>query len=876
MKNTWAKGILTALVVSVLMAVFCFSAFAGDGTTEGNAVTSESELLAAIAAITDDTPTTIYVDGEFTVSSTIIFGDGVDVKLNVTLKGAGEDGALVKAVITKQVNTMFTVKAGSTLTFENITCDAQACTYSEGAWSRPYLEGSTSTRRYCRVLYIHGGATANLNAGTTFMHGMRSDGTGACILAEGALNMYEGAVITENYGTGAGGAAVYVGTSNGSFNMYGGEISYSLSSGSYGGGGVCCYHGVFNMHDGKISNNMASSGSAGGGGVCVVADNGRVATFNMYGGEISDNSANGNGYGGGGVYVNRATFNMYDGTIKNNTTPNSSGAGIRLRDANNKNTAVFNMYGGSITGNTTPKTSGAIHASSAGFINIYDGEISYNSADSYGGAISAEGGSLTIKGGKFFGNNGKRDGASTSYAGGLICASGSTTKVIIENGTKEVDGEPVTTVPEFYENEGKWGAVLWLNTSTTPTVEIKGGYFHDNTARADGSVIYTCGTAVNITGGRFEDNVAAGNGAIVVTNNAVVTFSGDASVTGNKGNGGETDSNVYLVIKGENSVVTLADSFTGTIGASAVAGGTVALEKADSAIFATGTTGNVTSDAGYTVTREGGKTVITGGATKQVAIVDKTGVIVAQYPVLDYTGFILPAVDGGDRGQLIGYEVGEDKVLAGASFAFAPDQEEGTFMSIPATFVKIETLQGASIRIDGTYATGLRIITKINDSLIGDAVVVPGAIVGTAVVESSLLKENANDSTIKAVSIPECTYKGSSYFTGDNEALLAGYNKAYSVAVNMASSYFATNFYFRGFVDVTWGEETMTFYADFDYDTSYANARDVAAQFCEYLKGNATWKPEHETFEGIGKDQYKTLCEIAGMTFNGTNWESTL
>ena len=34
MKNSWTKGILTALVVSVLMAVFCFSAFAATGAQD--------------------------------------------------------------------------------------------------------------------------------------------------------------------------------------------------------------------------------------------------------------------------------------------------------------------------------------------------------------------------------------------------------------------------------------------------------------------------------------------------------------------------------------------------------------------------------------------------------------------------------------------------------------------------------------------------------------------------------------------------------------------------------------------------------------------------------------------------------------------------
>ena len=106
------------------------------------------------------------------------------------------------------------------------------------------------------------------------------------------------------------------------------------------GRGVLVSNGTFNMYGGEISGNKVSSN----GGAVYSLD-----TFNMYGGSITGNTAD---YYGGGVVVYGGTFNMFDGTISGNKVTNATmkehgGGGVWVHTG-----GTFCMKGGSITGNT--------------------------------------------------------------------------------------------------------------------------------------------------------------------------------------------------------------------------------------------------------------------------------------------------------------------------------------------------------------------------------------------------------------------------------------------------------------------------------------------------------------------------------------------
>lgn len=168
------------------------------------------------------------------------------------------------------------------------------------------------------------------------------------------------------------GRGVVVG--GGTFNMYGGNITGNVGTGSGNGGGVLVSYGKFNMYDGEITNN--SCGSSGGG---VYVDRG---TFNMSGGEISSNTS---GESGGGIELSSSTFTMTGGRISQNKAENGyygggidvsygstftmdggnitaneswKGGGVYVGEETSYGKNTFNMNGGTITGNTATTNTG--------------------------------------------------------------------------------------------------------------------------------------------------------------------------------------------------------------------------------------------------------------------------------------------------------------------------------------------------------------------------------------------------------------------------------------------------------------------------------------------------------------------------------------
>jgi len=136
------------------------------------------------------------------------------------------------------------------------------------------------------------------------------------------------------------------------------------------------------MNDGaKITGNTFSSSyyDSGGGGVC------NDGYFTMNGGEISGNTITSTSNGlGGGVYNHRGSFTMNDGKITGNTASSSSssysgfGGGVCSG-------FVF-LYGGEISGNTAPY-GGGIYINMSFTVTMCGGTISGNNANYYGGGI---------------------------------------------------------------------------------------------------------------------------------------------------------------------------------------------------------------------------------------------------------------------------------------------------------------------------------------------------------------------------------------------------------------------------------------------------------------------------------------------------------
>ena len=153
------------------------------------------------------------------------------------------------------------------------------------------------------------------------------------------------------------GCGVIVG--GGTFNMYGGNITGNVGTGSGNGGGVYVEYGTFNMSGGEISDNTSEQY---GGGIELSS-----STFTMTDGSISQNKAKENG---GGIDVSGgSTFTMYGGTITNNMS--YTGGGVAVEKYGNN---TFNMNGGTITGNTATntgsETGGGVYVESDGIFTV--------------------------------------------------------------------------------------------------------------------------------------------------------------------------------------------------------------------------------------------------------------------------------------------------------------------------------------------------------------------------------------------------------------------------------------------------------------------------------------------------------------------------
>jgi len=142
--------------------------------------------------------------------------------------------------------------------------------------------------------------------------------------------------------------------------------------------------GTFIMEgNAKVSDNTTNSYGAG---VFV------IGTFIMNGGEISNNETNSTSEGGGGVYV-RGTFIMNDGVISNNKSTITGNGG--------RGGGVYIYSSGTISGK---------------FI-MTGGEISGNTANTYGGGIYVTAGTFLIVTGTVYGT-GEGDDSNTATSGG--------------------------------------------------------------------------------------------------------------------------------------------------------------------------------------------------------------------------------------------------------------------------------------------------------------------------------------------------------------------------------------------------------------------------------------------------------------------------
>lgn len=202
-----------------------------------------------------------------------------------------------------------------------------------------YIDG-TLQAEYGGVLWVGGKETVvNLNEGTVFHSGNSVEGGNIGVRLNCTLNINEGAVVRDGYGSRNGGNAAVFGT----LNLNGGQVQDGQSDGS--GGNIFSYSNGdthVNIISGKVSNGTATRG----GNICMSGtltyENGSV--LNMTGGEIVGGIAT--KYGGGNVAIRiHSVANITGGKITGGTSA-QSGGGLSTEYTKDSDTVTTLNVGG--------------------------------------------------------------------------------------------------------------------------------------------------------------------------------------------------------------------------------------------------------------------------------------------------------------------------------------------------------------------------------------------------------------------------------------------------------------------------------------------------------------------------------------------------
>ena len=404
---------------TVINDVTLFAVWKEDGQTF--TVSTPAEFDSALIAIQNATDTnyTVIFTADMSFGPNNLIGEAYENK-SIKLKG----NVASRTISLSSQGSLFSVGMYTELVLEDIV-----------------LRGRSGNNASLITVNTDGKLVLNSGeiSGNTFQNtvsGITCNGGGVFVVAYGTFTMSGGTISGNTItNTPAYGGGVYIGDSS-TFTMTGGEISGNTASS--GGGVYISNYAVFTMSGGKISGNTASDSNTSGGGVYV--SNG---TFTMYGGEISGHTRGGgvnisygtftmaggkiSGNTGTGVYVSSlfvngvrsyGTFIMNSGEISGNTISGVRSYGIFIMNGGEisgntvssngdgggvYNNRTFTMNGGEISGNTSSRDGGGVYVDSSGTFTMNGGKISGNTASTGGGVYNS--GTIRIITGTVYGSN---------------------------------------------------------------------------------------------------------------------------------------------------------------------------------------------------------------------------------------------------------------------------------------------------------------------------------------------------------------------------------------------------------------------------------------------------------------------------------------
>lgn len=414
-----------AIVATFVLALSLVGGLAKQALADTTPVTSEAELLAAIAAApADGSQTIVQVNADFTITAPV----QVPANKNIRLMGTG---TITSAMTGSNHFYMFKIASGGAVTLDGATINGNNTAFAvENRGSFTLLRGVIKNGK-AKPYPGNNGVVLTTGAGAKFVMagGTIQDSTvanalgGAVTVANGATgelrdgtiqnttltNQYSGSVMVRNADFTMTGGTITGGDASSTINSSGGLMLYALdpngetTTATMGGGyitnnkavdgaGVHVYAGNpqygdskskadFTFNGGSITNNVASES---GGGIYVTW-NGNVVMNN---GIIKNNTA---GIAGGGV----ATYDQFVGVVGGQKVPYSK-VGAPWNNWPNIYRAGFTMNGGSIDGNKATSNgtnqlgdkgvgAGIYIASANATLNA--GEIINNTANDQGGAV---------------------------------------------------------------------------------------------------------------------------------------------------------------------------------------------------------------------------------------------------------------------------------------------------------------------------------------------------------------------------------------------------------------------------------------------------------------------------------------------------------
>ena len=478
--------------------------------------------------VTDDAAFSMSGSAQVNYNGTDAYGGGVYV--TVGEKGTGKTSFTMASgyiLNNKSLNdgggvylsgVDFTLKDGCYISGNKTTSSANNAT-SGGLFVEDYNSAGTN---YDGILRIAGG----LIGGTAKYTGNAT--------AEGTASVAGGALYG-NYSRYYGGGVSAV---NAEIIMTGGSIANN--TGHYQGGGVFLFGSILTMENAEIRENQTLQNY--GGGVCMFTTGSTLPT----GGAIGSSPA--------GTVIGASSMTMKDGAVVQGNNGSGFGGGIY-------NTGTLTMEAGSLVDtNTSAMGGGGIYTPVNGALTMEAGSVVSNNKTTAGngGGVSIVYGTIDMQAGALITGNTSAAGAGGIYLQAYISpVSPSVTNTIagdVTNNTAATYGGGIVisggSTPTSYKITGTisgntaatyGGGIYYTSTSANTTVTVSGATVTANGA-TNGGGIYTTGTAVlTVSGATVTANMAGTNGGGIYTaSTRALTVSNNTKITNNValGNGG--------------------------------------------------------------------------------------------------------------------------------------------------------------------------------------------------------------------------------------------------------------------------------------------------------------------------------------------------